>query len=154
MKTMPEEITENVEIAEDLLPILQFKAAYEIGTALPGAPNFHIDITVSRLTRTLTGTGKITQAVFPPVNVDTRLQGTYMPLGGLPAADSKYIVVTATGTPIIRLLPINLLLPLLPNVHLFMILDANWRGGSASYRYKGPKGQWIEILNVPVKRVS
>src|SRR5512140_347016 len=68
-------------IAEKLVEKMGlFIATYDIGTGALGAPNFHLGITVNTPDKTLSGAGRITQPVNPPVDVSTQLQGTYTPM--------------------------------------------------------------------------
>lgn len=137
---------------ETMKAIGQFTAAYEIGTGALGAPNFRIEITVNTINKTINGTGEITQPVNPPLLVQTRLYGMYMPMATTPTA-RPHILIAATGTPAITLLPVGIRSLLAPNVYLFMALAPDGKTGRASYKYKGPKGQWVEVTDVPVKRV-
>jgi hypothetical protein len=150
MTAMSDESVANLELEKT---IDRFKAKFEIGTGALGAPDFYIDINVNTLSKTLTGIGRITQAVFPPVDVHTRLQGMYMPMVSMPPGPMR-IIVTATGTSVIPWLPDKLQPRGQSNVHLFMVLDGSWKSGSASYRYKGANGQWLEVENVPVARID
>ncbi|QRN94782.1 DUF1842 domain-containing protein [Archangium violaceum] len=147
---MPDESAANLELEKTTR---LFKARYEIGTGELGAPDFYIDVNVNTVSKTLTGIGRINQAALPPVDVRTRLEGTYMPMVAEPPSPMR-VIVAATGTSVIPWLPDGIQPRGQSNVRLFMLLDPNWKSGSASYEYKGAQGQWLEVMNVPVKRCS
>ncbi|MGH2720910.1 MAG: DUF1842 domain-containing protein [Actinomycetota bacterium] len=127
-----------------------FVASYDIGTRAPGAPSFAVHLTVSTPAEHVTGQGRITQAVNPPVDVSTALDGdfTYMTL----MPDTSHILVTLTGHPIVNWPPGGGIGPvILPNVQLRMVLVEDWSSGTANYRDLTDDGTWRTVSNVPVR---
>ena len=43
---------------------------------------------------------------------------------------------------------------ILPNLFLRMVLQGWESGGTAYYRYQNAEGQWVEVSDVPVKKVE
>lgn len=127
-----------------------FVASYVIGTQQPGAPRFTVHLLVNAPTETVTGQGEITQAVNPPLNLQTRLQGSYTYMTVMPS--NTHILVTATGYPIIDWPEHGGIGPVIPpNVDLRMVLTDDWRTGTANYRYMDAQGNWNSVNNVPVQ---
>lgn len=130
-----------------------FIATYNIGTGLDGAPNFHLGLAVNTVDKTVSGSGRITQAVNPPLDVRSNLNGTFTYMTVMPK--QTHILVVATGTPAIQWPPGGGIGPvLLPNVHLRMVLDSEWKSGTAYYKYQDEDGEWHELNDVPVKLVN
>ena len=38
--------------------------------------------------------------------------------------------------------------------HLRMVLEGDWRSGTANYRYQTANGQWQEVTDAPVKAID
>lgn len=130
-----------------------FIASYEIGTGLPGAPSFAVHLTVSTPAEHVTGQGRITQAVSPPVDVSTALDGDFTYMTVMP--DTSSILVTLTGHPIVNWPPGGGIGPvILPNVQLRMVLTDDWSSGTANYKYLADDGTWRTVSNVPVRITS
>lgn len=131
-----------------------FLVNYQVGTGEPGAPMLHLSLAVNSAHRTLHGIGEITQAVNPPVDVDTRVDGTYLPILIL---DSPSLLVEATGMPPVVHWPDRRRqgpgTVILPNLFLRMVLQG-WESGTAYYRYQNAEGRWVEVNDVPVKKVD
>lgn len=132
-----------------------FLVHYTIGTGAPGAPTLHLSLAVNTAHKTLHGTGEITQAVNPPVNVHARVDGTYLPILIM---GSPSLLVEATGMPPVHWPdrrrsqgpgPV-----ILPNLFLRMVLDGSWESGTAYYRYQNAEGQWVEVNDAPVKKAD
>lgn len=127
-----------------------FFVKYDIRKALIGAPDFQISLTVNTPSRTVNGSGRITQTTNPPLDLNTDLHGTYSYMTVMP--DRSSILVVATGYPSIHWPPHGGVGPIIPpNVHLRMVLDDNWSSGTASYRYLDAQGQWVDVDDVPVR---
>ena len=125
-----------------------FLARFEVGGEMPGAPLFTVQFAVYAPDQTLTGMGRITQAVNPPLDVPTKLQGDYTYMTVMP--NLTHILVVANGEG-----PIGSTTPLSgPNAQLRMVLDGDWQAGVANYRYVGADGTWHEVTNAPVKQVG
>lgn len=133
-----------------------FLASYNIGTGLLGAPNFRLSMTVFTPEETINGSGAITQAVNPPINVSTKFNGTY---DYLTVVGSESILVKVTGYPVINW-PHNAGIGpvILPNLELTMVLSSDWQSGTASYKYRTGVldgiDDWIEVQDVPVKTIA
>lgn len=130
-----------------------FFVQYEIGKTMPGAPQFAVYLTVNQETETVIGAGKITQVVSPPmVEIPTTLQGDFTYMTVMPK--NVHILVTATGFPPV-IMPIHGGVgPVLQaNVHLRMVLESDWKSGTATYSYFY-KDTWHKVEGVPVKLAS
>lgn len=131
-----------------------FLVNYQVGTGAPGAPTLHLSLAVNAAHRALHGIGEITQAVNPPVDVDTRVDGTYLPILIMGAPS---LLVEASGMPPVVHWPDRRRqgpgTVILPNLFLRMVLQG-WEGGTAYYRYQNAEGQWVEVKDVPVKKVD
>lgn len=115
-----------------------------ITTGLDGAPTFKLSLLFNFEHGTVTGYGQITQAVNPPVNLPTRLQGVFFPITTLTVNDP--ISVSLTGV-----LRTQVPIELLPDVYLHMQLSADLTSGTASYRYQQDLScPWVQVNNVPV----
>ncbi|HEX2572596.1 MAG TPA: DUF1842 domain-containing protein [Polyangia bacterium] len=127
-----------------------FLAKYNIGTGMMGAPDFQVVLTVNTVDKEVNGMGRITQAVNPPVDVRTRIDGRYFE--PIQVRDVPMIQVSLTGYPVLHAPSVGRIgIVLLPNVYLSMMLSADWKSGTASYRYHGADEQWHEVSGVPVK---
>lgn len=126
-----------------------FIVSYRIGGDMPGAPIFTVHLGVDTAHKEVRGDGEVTQAVNPPLRIRTMLSGTFtymcvMPkeckilvkLGGVPAA-------APSEHP-----------PGLLNTDLHMVLNDDWKSGTASYRYRDDSGQWVEITDAPVEQID
>jgi hypothetical protein len=120
-----------------------FLARFEIGGDLPGAPLLAVTMTVSTPQQTLTGMSRVTQAVNPPVDVTSKLDGDYTYMTVMP--NNTHILVVANGYPALPVLQ--------PNLQLRMVLDKDWQSGTANYRYE-VDGVWHEVTDAPVKQVG
>jgi uncharacterized protein DUF1842 len=130
-----------------------FLVNYQVGTGAPGAPTLNLSLAVNAAHRTLHGIGEITQAVHPPVDVHTRVDGTYLPILIL---GSPSLLVEASGMPPVHWPDRRRQGPgtvILPNFFLRMVLQG-WESGTAYYRYQNTEGQWVEVNDVPVKKVD
>ncbi|WP_225768359.1 DUF1842 domain-containing protein [Inquilinus sp. Marseille-Q2685] len=131
-----------------------FHASYRIGESRPGGKLFTLDLVVDTPTKRINGLGRITQAVSPPLDIPTTLQGNYSQLPTLPPAPSLLLVVL-TGYPPIHWPPHGGIGPVIPpNVELRMTLTPDWKSGTASYRYLDDKGQWHEVEAAPVTLIA
>ena len=128
-----------------------FIVSYKIGTGAMGAPTLTLALTVNTTTNSLSGLGEITQAVNPPVDVHTRVMGTY---SEMIIMDSASVLVEATGYPVV-IWPagagIGPVIP--PNFSLRMVLQG-WQSGTATYSYLNAEGEWVPVENVPVEMIN
>lgn len=132
-----------------------FLVNYQVGTGEPGAPTLHLSLAVNAAHKTLHGIGEITQAVNPPVDVHTRVDGTFL---SILIMGSPSLLVEASGMPRVHWPdrrrgqgpgPV-----ILPNLFLRMVLQGWESGGTAYYRYQNAEGEWVEVNDVPVKKVD
>ena len=132
-----------------------FLVKYQVGTGAPGAPTLNLSLAVNSVHKTIHGIGEISQAVNPPVDVHTRIDGTYLPILIM---GSPSLLVEATGMPQVhwpdRRRPQGPGPVILPNLFLRMVLQGWDGGGTAYYRYQNAEGQWVEVSDVPVKKVD
>lgn len=126
-----------------------FIVSYKIGTGAMGAPTLTLALTVNTTNQTLSGLGEITQAVNPPVDVLTRLEGTYTEMIIM---DVARVVVEAKGYPA---WPVGAGIgPVFqPNFNLHMVLEG-WQSGTATYSYLNAEGEWVNVANVPVEMID
>ncbi len=130
-----------------------FIVSYEIGGNMPGAPLFKVNFSVYTAGKILSGSGHITQATNPPLDIGTHLHGQYSYMCVMP--QTCHILVTATGYPIEHLSPLFGPGPVLPaNIELRMVLNEDWKSGTANYKYIDNEGNWNEITDAPVKIVN
>jgi hypothetical protein len=102
--------------------------------------------------KTVTGLGHITQAINPPLDIVTKLDGSYTYMTVMPR--NVHILVTAIGYPIIHWPPWGGVGPVIPpNVDLRMVLEEDWKSGTANYKYVDDNGNWHEIEGVAVRSV-
>ena len=130
-----------------------FLAYYQVGTGEFGAPMLTLRLAINTVHRTVHGIGEIAQEVNPPVEVLTRVDGTYL---NILIMGSPSTLVEATGMPPVHFPPDRRrgMGPgpvILPNLFLRMVLQG-WESGTAYYRYQTAEGQWVEVNDVPVKR--
>ncbi|NES99162.1 MAG: DUF1842 domain-containing protein [Sphaerospermopsis sp. SIO1G1] len=131
-----------------------FLACYEISTSLLGAPTLTLNLLVNAPAETVHGIGNITQAINPPLDIKTKLDGSFTYMTVMP--DNTHILVTASGYPIINWPPY---VPgpgpvILPNVELRMVLNEDWKSGTANYKYLDDQGKWQTVNNAVVKSVK
>ena len=130
-----------------------FIVCYEIGRDKLGAPLFRASFTVDTPSETLNGLGHITQAINPPLNISTKLDGSYTYMTVMPKL--VHILVTASGYPLIDWPSHGGIGPvILPNVELRMVLNQDWKSGTANYRYRDGEGNWRSIKDAPVQFIA
>jgi hypothetical protein len=129
-----------------------FQACYQIG-GIPGGLLFRVNLVVYTPGETVTGIGEITQAINPPLDIKTKLEGTFTYMTIKP--QQTHILVVITGYPIINWPPSGGIGPVLyPNVHLRMVLQNDWKSGVANYKYSNDGKTWQNITDAPVKLVT
>jgi hypothetical protein len=130
-----------------------FPVCYAIGGEKPGAPLFKVSLLVYTPGKTVTGYGTVTQAISPPLRVETKLSGDFTYMTVMPK--NVHILIVATGYPVVHWPPHGGIGPvILPNVHLRMVLNGDWKSGTANYQYQDSKGNWQEVKDAPVKMVD
>jgi len=129
-----------------------FVASYEIGGELMGAPVVRLNLSVNTPEEKINGHAYISQAINPPLNVISRVEGEYTYMCVMP--QNCHILVTAQGYPEIKWPkgagpgPV-----ILPNFELRMILTDDWQSGTANYKYMDNNGKWHQVTNAPVKYI-
>ncbi|NET55640.1 MAG: DUF1842 domain-containing protein [Symploca sp. SIO2E6] len=104
-----------------------FPACYGIGSGLDGAPYFEVELFVDSARGKVTGEGEIFQAVNPPLDIQTKLLGSY----GIAN------VIQAIGYPDIDWPPQAGTGPVTQsNVELLMLLSKDNQSGEAIYGYR------------------
>jgi hypothetical protein len=127
-----------------------FLVRYHVGTGMPGAPMLALGLTVNVVDRTINGAGRLTQAISPPLDLRMNVHGTYVQL---PLPPHPGIAAHLTGYPALHWPHHGGIGPVLPpDLDLHMYLDSDFQGGTASYRYRAPNGEWIEVNGVPVRK--
>ena len=123
-----------------------FVVSYEIGTELPGAPRLVVHLAVNAPRRSITGQGRLTQAVNPPLNLTMALAGDFTYLTVMPPEPTDILVVLSDvqGTN-----------PNAPGIELRMLLIGGWAAGVASYRYTTARpGPWVGVDDVSVRQIQ
>ncbi|MDA0118872.1 DUF1842 domain-containing protein [Vibrio sp. T11.5] len=117
-------------------------AHYHIGNGLSGGVSFDIKLLVASEDKSILGKGHIFQAVNPPLNVLTDLNGSFNYQCEM---RDCHIMVTLQGyQPYPGIPPVGIDLH---NVTLNILLNDDWKSGIASYQYKNSSGEWIEVEN-------
>ena len=120
-----------------------FPACLEIGGAKPGAPLFRVSLLVNMPAETVTGSGQITQAVSPPLDIRIELKGNLI-IATVMGPVVHYIVDAIGSPPVIGWSPSP---P--ANVHLKMVLEGDWKKGVADYTYDGGRVKKAPVRQVP-----
>jgi hypothetical protein len=129
-----------------------FPVNYTLGTGLPGAPTFRLSLLVNTPDKMVNGWGRITQAVNPPLDIRTQVNGTYTYMATM---KEVHILVVATGYPAADWPPHAGTGPVLqPNLHLRLVLAKDWASGTAFYQYRDAGDPWVEVNDVPVKLIA
>ncbi len=119
---------------------LSLKKKYRIGKNLPGSPNLALEMAVNTSSQTISGVGKITWEVSPPLDRTTYIQGNYENVGAEHLAQ-------AVGYAIPPQEPIS---PDPVNFRLKMSLADDWRTGTAEFSFLDGSKQWVHSGTVPV----
>ncbi|WP_103068520.1 DUF1842 domain-containing protein [Aquimarina sediminis] len=135
-----------------------FHVTYEVTIGTPeqtivGATSLFLSLAVYTPDRSVSGIAKITQAVNPPLNQSSKINGEYTYLTVMP--NNSHILVTATGFPNLNWNPKWGIGPQLqPNFELRMILEDDWQTGRANFKYLDPDGKWQEANDYYVRAVN
>lgn len=153
----PEKIIIHTSTGDKEYPVVEkpglFITSYTIATPIISAPLFNVHLTVYTPGETIHGTGYITQTTNPPLDVATKLDGSFTYMTVMP--NITHILVTAIGNPIIHWPPHGGIGPvILPNVELRMVLEKDWKSGTANYKYIDNNGELQSINNAVVKLSS
>jgi hypothetical protein len=129
-----------------------FRACYRVehkGTV--GAPVLTLHLLVDTQSKHVSGFGRITQATFPPLTLQTQLNGEFRKIS---MSNLDLIIVTANGHSSVAgpgpIVP--------PNFELLMALSSDWKTGTAEYKYRidpqDPHSHWYiiqdaEAISIP-----
>ena len=126
-----------------------FNAHYRITNHLAGGVEMQLNITVNTVNKRVTGMAHITQAVNPPMNIISEIQGDF---NYMCTMDSCHILVVAEGVspfqPIIRDVP-----QIHNNLSLRIVMEENWQKGVANYRYC-INNVWHEVTQAQVEIIT
>ena len=130
-----------------------FIGSYTIGSMLPGAPLLTVHLTFAAPTGAVAGLGQVTQAVNPPLDIPSRLDGDYTYMTVMP--DTSHILVTLTGHPVVNWPQFGGIGPVVaPNLNLRMVLDADWQRGTATFQYLTAAGTWEQVESATVQKIT
>lgn len=135
-----------------------FHVTYKVTIGAPdqpieGATTLFLSLAVYTPDRSVSGIAKISQAINPPLNQSSKVNGEYTYLTVMPS--NSHILVTATGFPNLNWNPKWGIGPqLLPNFELRMVLEDDWQTGRANFKYTDPDGKWQEANDYYVQAVN
>ena len=117
MLRQPEQVRQELEL---------FRTCYRIEhKGIMGAPVLSLQFLIDPRSKHVTGFGRITQPVHPPLEFITRLNGEFRELS---VQNLHLIIVTASGySPA----PVGSISPNLHNLQLLMALSDDWKSGTA-----------------------
>ncbi len=126
-----------------------FHACYRISNHLQGGVELNINVLVDTVNKRVSGIARISQAINPPLNITSELQGDY---NYMCTMESCRILVVAEGAD-----PFQPLIHGVPQIHknltLRIVLDEDWQKGVANYNYC-INGAWHEISQARVEIVT
>lgn len=122
-----------------------FIQSYEITTGLVGAPTFQVHLAVNTPQQTITGKGVVSNSsIHPPMEIFSNLSGEFSYMTIMPNTTHILVNLKGYGSPS-PIMPIEV-----QNVKLTMVLESNWKAGTANYSYLDERGEWIEIKDAKV----
>lgn len=116
--------------------LIVFRACYRVEhPGVVGAPMLMLQLLIDPLSKRVSGFGRLTQIMYPPLELTTQLNGEFR---NIPIPNMQLTIVTATGHPPTHLPPIGEVGPIsLPNFQLLMVLPEGWqKPGIADYEYR------------------
>jgi len=126
----------------DIIFPLNHTGDFKIGTGAPGAPLLRAILTVPQNSSTVTGQGRLTQAINPPLNFNSAFHGMVHVLVLPPGPARQVYALQGTALP-----------PLLGAPHvtqLLITLEGIWgTKGTATYQY-AVGSQIHDIKDAPV----
>ncbi len=126
-----------------------FNASYRISNHLQGGVELNLNLTVNTVNKRVSGMARISQAINPPLNITSELQGDYSYMCTM---ESCSILLVAEGInpfqPIIHDVP-----QISKNLSLRIVLDENWQKGVANFKYC-VNGVWHEINHAQVEIIT
>lgn len=118
-----------------------FPLSYRIGTSAPGAQSLTLNLLVFTPEQSVSGTAVVTQAINPPLDLQSDVWGEYTYMTVMSPAVSK-ILITAQGNhggPTANTAV---------NFKLHLVVGSDWKEGVASYQYQDGQ-RWVSVNNVP-----
>ncbi|WP_248799205.1 DUF1842 domain-containing protein [Pseudomonas sp. MWU13-2105] len=118
-----------------------FPLSYRIGTSAPGAQSLVLNLLVFTPEQSVSGTAVVTQAINPPLDLQSDVWGEYTYMTVMSPAVSK-ILITAQGNhggPSSNSAV---------NFKLHLVVGSDWKDGVASYQYLDGQ-RWVNVQNVP-----
>ncbi len=110
-------------MAETAAAVGAFHAKWVIGNLMPGAPLLHVDAVVVTPAHSVGGVAELTQAINPPLDVHFQISGPYIDVND--RNTTHFVLLSTPPSPLVGA----------PYLLLAMALDADWKTGTASYRY-------------------
>ena len=130
-----------------------FIAAYNIGNGSAGGVNLQIHLAVNSVNKTVSGKAHLSQATSTPLDVTSSLHGTFSYMTVMP--DNSHIQLRIVGYPEIKWPSYAGIGPvILPNLDIHMVLDDDWKTGSAGFAYLDTFGQWQHLENEKVELIK
>jgi len=119
-----------------------------------GEDLFHLQLAVSTPNKQIGGTGIISNgSINPNFEIPTNLNGRFSVMTIMP--NTTHIQIVATGYPDFSYPVYGGNKPVqTPNVELVMVLNEDWKTGTANYRYLNSAGQWQEMEDIPVNIIE
>jgi hypothetical protein len=126
-----------------------FIQSYEITTGLMGAPTFEVHLAVNTPQSTITGQGMVSNnSIHPPMKVYSNLSGEFSYMTVMPNNTHILVNMKGFGSPS-PIMPIEV-----QNIKLTMVLESNWKSGTANYSFLDAKGEWTDIKDAKVTVIS
>lgn len=118
-----------------------FPVSYEISTGMPGAPTLLLDLIVVTPAEKVSGNAEITQATNPPLDNHYDVAGTFTYMTVMPQNTHIMIKLTGISGPSTGLI----------NFEAMLVLESDWKSGTANFKYRGNNGQWVSIQDAKVR---
>jgi Domain of unknown function (DUF1842) len=132
-------------------PVGLFLLRLHTKTIQPGGVTLTLTLTVSTPTDQVTGHASVTQAVNPPLDVQSHVSGTLIHQFVMPPGQSHQRI-DLTGYPIIHWPPGGGIGPvILPNFKAIIVLDASYSEGVANFQWRTFAGTWHSLTQDVVK---
>jgi hypothetical protein len=125
-----------------------------IGNPAAGAVSIILSLGVDTVNKSISGSGKLTQPVSPPLNITLKCDGEYSYMTVMP--QNTHILVLLTGYPMINWPQHGGVGPVIqPNCYIRMVINDDWKTGVVNVKYFNPNtGTWEELDNLPVHVVE
>lgn len=128
-----------------------FLATYNIfHPGMVGEDQFRVQLAVSTPNRKVSGTGNIANgSIAGNQTIYTKLEGRFSYMTVMPK--NTHIQIVLTGYPDVTWPPLGGVGPVMQhNAELLMVLNDDWKTGTANYRYMTSNGTWKEMEDIPV----